>query len=171
MISLGNIESDRPDAVATGAVADSIAHLLKNEQLCALATLNEDLTPHINNAYFAQLADCDLTIWSSPKTQHCRNIERHGAVAISIFSTETSWGADVHGLQMFGEMRLATGADAARAFRAYASKYVGLTQWAKAIDDADRMFESRFYSFHTRKIKLIDERRFGKENYVVASTS
>ena len=162
------VHADHSETVSTEAVLESYRELLSREALRTMATGSENDSPHINNAFFAAVDDIDLTIWSSPTTQHSRNVIRDGNVAIAVFATRTNWGEDVHGVQIQGRMTLATGFSAAKAFRVYARKYAGLLQWAKAIEDVDRAFESRFFILQARGFRLIDEARFGKENYIVA---
>jgi len=148
-------------------VRASLEDILTRNHLCALTSIGPEGAPHINTAYFAPLSSAELVFWTSPKSRHSQNLSANPAAAIAIYDSRQPWGSDLQGLQAHGSVRRATGITNIKAFGAYAARYAGLLKFAKAHDEADRIFESKFYVFHPDQITVLDESRLGKEKYVV----
>jgi uncharacterized protein len=162
---LTNLE---PPGFSASAVLQALQELLAEERLCTMATVCDDAAPYINNVFYAPLDDLRLTVWTSPSSQHGRNLQSRPESAVAIANSATAWGDDIRGVQLFGRMELLKGYAAIRAFQAYAKRFAKLLNWAKAYEDIDRAFQSRFYLLNVDHFKLIDEAKFGKEVYITA---
>jgi uncharacterized protein len=146
---------------------ESLSAILSNSILCSLAT-NGTGGVHINTAFFAFVSDprLDLYILTPPSTLHAQNIRENPSVALTVFESTQPWGSDLSGCQLHGRALLVEGVDSNEGFQAYTQRFPGVLEYARTREEMDQVFESRFYRISIETVKLLDERRFGKENYV-----
>jgi uncharacterized protein YhbP (UPF0306 family) len=160
--------SIRSDRFPPGRVTQSVVAILDTCDLLALSTVTPEGKPYANTAYFAYTHALDIVIYTPPSTQHARNLEADPAAAAAIYRADQPVGADLQGLQVFGEMRKAIGSVGDAAFAAYATRFSWLAEAATSIEEADGKFESRLYVMRVDTLKLFDEPVFGKETWVSA---
>lgn len=151
-------------------VREAVEAILRDNSLCSLATVG-GTAPHINTAYFAVMSGLRLAILTPPNTQHAANVHATPDVAMAIFDSHQPWGSDLRGLQLKGSMELLSDSGAADAFEAYSTRNPGLVEWAANYGQLEENMESRFYALTVDWVKVFDEPRFGKENYIVATVS
>ena len=150
-------------------VRRSVLRILGRNKLWSMATGRASQS-HINTAYFCYGDAFDFYFVSDSTARHIQNIRRSPGCAVAVFDSRQPWNADHSGLQLFGTCRQAIADETAiglalysKRFPAYA-KYLN-TQSAKAIQESTY----RFYVFRPRRLKLLDESRFGEEVFVSAS--
>ena len=149
------------------ALLASVEELLEANVLCSLATTSQG-KPHINTAYVAILPGLNLAILTPPNSQHAANVAQEPATAMAVYDSHQPFGADLQGLQLFGFMKLLDGAEAEVAYQCYVRRFPGLAKWAQDYSALEVNLESRFYGLEVDRVKIFNERRFGKEVYIVA---
>ena len=109
----------------------SIIRILRDSELCSMATLDPRNRPHINTAYFCYrgLGDLEIFFLSDIKSRHCRNLSRNPSMAMTIFRTNQSWDAPGRGLQLFGTCSQTEGKLARKAERVYAKRFPSYARW------------------------------------------
>lgn len=94
--------------------------LLKTVRHAAIATVNEDGTPHNTPVFFMHDQELGYMYWgSSPESQHSRNISRNSAVFVVLY--EANFGG---GLFMKAQARLATSEELDKAIAIHNKSYV-----------------------------------------------
>jgi uncharacterized protein YhbP (UPF0306 family) len=127
--------------------------------LCALATTSPGGKPHINHMYFAWAGRFDIFWISYADSIHSRNLARNPSAAVTVYSSNQTWGRPDRGIQLFGSAKEVTGRAAGDAAAAYAARF-------KAFDpDADDL---PLYRFRPRTIKMFDERSLDPGTLVTA---
>jgi uncharacterized protein YhbP (UPF0306 family) len=145
--------------VAADRLAAAARSLLEASALCAIATVRPDGSAYVNTAYFAFSPQLDLVWISDPEAQHSRNIRSRATVAIVVYNSAQSWGAQDRGIQLFGSGReLAESSAGAEAL--YAGRFPDYVR--------ERFGAYRFYVFRPDRIKLFDERELGAGRFVTA---
>jgi len=152
----------------------SISRILRENVLCSISTVAPGNQPHINTAYFCYTPDLEVYFLSDPDSQHCRNLERHPSLAMTIFKSAQEWGGQDRGLQLFGPCRRTTGRGGKEAERFYAARFSPYAEWMKGMSPAERrqaalLRSYAFYRFLPRRIKILDEREFGGAIFVTAT--
>lgn len=151
----------------------SIVRILRENVLCSISTVSPGNRPHINTAYFCYTPDLTLYFLSDPASQHCRNLDRNPAVAMTIFRSAQEWGGQDRGIQLFGRGRRASGRGARLAERSYAARFAPYKKWMKGMSPAERrqaalLRSYAFYRFLPNRIKILDENEFGGAIFVTA---
>ena len=147
-------------------VLKSRRHILDQTELCSLATVNDDGTPHINTAFFCSQGD-ELFFLSDIRSKHCQNILKRPQVAISIFDSRQNWNTDKVGIQIFGEASVCHDKSAVLAQKKYAKRFPKYATYVKSQKvQIDENFQ--FISIRILLYKILDEKRFGEENLVTA---
>ena len=152
----------------------SISRILRENVLCSMSTLSPGNRPHINTAYFCYTPELELYFLSDPSSQHCRNLERNPALAMTIFRSAQAWGGQDRGIQLFGTCRRTRGRGAQDAERWYAARFSSYAKWMKGLSPAEQrqaalLRSYAFYRFLPRRIKILDEREFGGAMFVTAA--
>jgi uncharacterized protein YhbP (UPF0306 family) len=146
----------------------SISEILENAKLWSMATVNEDLTSHINTAYFCYDDDLRFYFLTSPISQHSNNVRVNKSIACSVFNTEQPWGQNpLRGIQLFGSCELADTSSEALGNELYGKRFPSFAEWMSGLTEGEkRGLESKFYCVSLHRIKLLDEKLFGEETYV-----
>jgi uncharacterized protein YhbP (UPF0306 family) len=148
-------------------LARSILGIAEKVTLCTMATVNADRTSHINTAYVCYDSALRFYFISDVETQHGKNIAARPSLAVALFSTEHRWGKPISGLQLFGTCRRATGLAAAKALLLYGRRFHDYAKYARSLSKAQRLAGSfRFFVFTPTSLRLVDEPRFGEENFI-----
>src|SRR3954449_9812560 len=133
--------------------------LLDASKLCAIASVS-GRQAHVNTAYFAWADDFRIIWLSDPGAKHSRNLRDNGSVAIAVFDSRQVWGKPDRGIQLFGSARGLRGKAAEVAERVYFDRFPDYRR------EDNRAYE--FYGLRPRRLKLFDERTFGRGVFVTA---
>lgn len=144
-------------------VIASIKSILKNNRLMSLSTSNNNY-PFICNAYYVEDNKFNLYYWSEKTAQHSLNIEKNNKIAISIANSTQKWGTKLKGLKIYGTVEIAKSKDLLSGGLLYVKKFSGVGKWIKKVTDFNKL-SSRLYKIKPKKIILLDESKFGKEEY------
>jgi uncharacterized protein YhbP (UPF0306 family) len=146
----------------------SIVEIINSVPLWSMSTVNGDQTAHINTAYFCFDDDFKFYCLTSPSTRHSENVHRNDSAAVSIFDTDQPWGENpLRGLQIFGTCKLASGLNEEAALREYGHRFPTYLTWVNSLTKGEKDdLESKFYCFTPTSLKLLDEKRFGEENFI-----
>ena len=148
----------------------SLLRILRETELCSIATVTPARRAHISTAYFCFSPDLELYFLSHPLARHCRNLAHNRSMAMTVFRSSQPWGSRGVGLQLFGAGAEASGKHSAQAESAYAKRFPAYARWLAGRDRRSVQLRThRFYRFLPRRIKILDERQFGDAVWVVAS--
>ncbi len=154
----------------------SITRILRDSELCSMATLDPRNRPHINTAYFCYrgLDDLEIFFLSDIKSRHCSNLSRNPSMAMTIFRTDQHWNAPGRGLQLFGTCSQTEGQLARMAEQVYAKRFPPYARWMSSTKkDEEKLAEQlrsyRFYRFLPRQLKVLDEAEYGGAVFVVVT--
>ena len=143
-----------PRSPSEARVRRSLDRILRQNVLCAVATVGAGGRAHIHICYFAATQELELFFLSDLRSQHATNLRRRASAAIAAFSSRQRWGGPDRGAQLFGRCGPVPPEGKARARRIYGARFPGL-----ATDPSIRGLA--FYRFVTRRVTVLDEREFG----------
>lgn len=152
-----------------------VRRILDGNMLCAMASSGEAGGVHINNAFFG--FDDGLTIYflSHPASEHARNIQRAGDLAVAVCDSAQPWGQQHAGLQLFGRAEPAAAAVAETARRCYGARFPLFTDFVekRLAEGAAKpsFFDLKFYVFRPARIRVMAEADFGDEVLVDVQVS
>ena len=152
-----------PRSPGEGRIRRSLDRILKQNVLCAVATIGPRGRAHIHICYFAASPELELFFLSDPRSRHAANLRRHPSAAIAVFSSEQSWGGQDRGAQLFGRCARVPLGGKERARRIYGARFPEL-----ATNPSVRRLA--FYRFVTRRVTVLDEREFGDAVLVKLAT-
>jgi hypothetical protein len=132
----------------------SLDRILKQNVLCAVATVGARGRAHIHICYFAPSSELELFFLSDPRSRHAANLRRRPSAAIAVFSSEQRWGGPDRGAQLFGRCAPVPPGGEERARRVYSARFPKI-----ATNPSVRGLA--FYRFVTRRVTVLDEREFG----------
>ena len=142
--------------------------ILNKTALLSLATVSDDGSAHINTAFFCN-QDEELFFLSDVRSVHCQNLLRRPHVAATVFDSRQSWSADKAGIQISGTASICRDASAALARKRYAKRFPQFASYLKSQrGHLDKHLQ--FFAIHIVRYKVLDEKKFGEEIYVSAST-
>ena len=154
-------------------VRKSIIRILRDSELCSMATQDPRNRPHINTAYFCYggLDDLEIFFLSDITSHHCRNLSRNASMAMTIFRTNQPWDGPGRGLQLFGTCIQTEGQLARKAEQVYAKRFPSYASWMSSTKKdekklAEQMRSYRFYRFLPRRLKVLDEAEYGGAVFV-----
>lgn len=156
----------RGDGEDDTKLAVSITSILRENVLLSLATISPSGVPHICTTYFSysyNVGSLCLYIFTSPQTDHARNVDSGPRVGISICNSQQPFGSDIKGLQLSGtcvELSLMQSIDA---FNLYSIRFPELLTRAATVEAVFSDLPRRFYRIDVFDGKLLDELAFGKK--------
>ncbi len=157
------------DGLEKQALIESVDAILADTELCSVATSDRG-APYIHTVYFAYSDNLTIYFLSPPSAQHSINITTTPAVAISVFNGTQTYGAELQGLQIFGDCTLSEGTLAEQAFAVYAARFPKICSRFPSFDHYQlAVSESRLYQIQAQRIKIFDEPRFGKRTWITAT--
>ncbi len=146
-------------------IIKSILNILENNKLFTLSTLYGK-QPSSNTAFYIYKKDFTLYFWSAKDALHSKNIKENNKVAINIFNSNQKFGSDLEGLQALGIASKINKKELLKAGFLYIKRYPGVIKYIKKITDFHNpKFESYIYKIELTKIKLFNEKLFGKEGF------
>ncbi|MGH9366082.1 MAG: pyridoxamine 5'-phosphate oxidase family protein [Thermoanaerobaculia bacterium] len=166
--TLGVTGSRTGKRIAETRVRRSVLRILRGNVLCSIATVTRDGRAHANTAYFACSDELELYFLSHPGALHCRNLSSNPSMAITVFDSSQRWGGLDRGLQLFGRCREARGPWLRRAERVYQRRFPSYPRWRAALGREDSSTALRLFRFLPSRLKVLDEREFGRAIFVEA---
>jgi len=148
-------------------IRKSILSILKENKLLTLSTFDsKNKQPCACSAYYVYDNDLNLYIWTGPGTKHAKNISKNSKVAINIANTKQKWGSMLRGLQINGKARRLNTSEILTPARLYLKRYPKSSKLIKKFTDFHLpKLESKMYKIEISKIKVFDEKTFGKGEY------
>lgn len=146
-------------------VNQSIEDILEQNELCSIATVDRDRA-HIATCFFSHEED-QIFILTEPDTEHCQHLRKNSSIAVSVYDSRQNWDQKKQGLQLFGKARQAEGEERERAFHSYSSRFPDLEEFAETVDQVANL-DSHFYVIDIDRVKVFDEKRFGRETWIEA---
>jgi uncharacterized protein YhbP (UPF0306 family) len=143
---------------------DSISTILSANNTLALSTVKND-SGYINTAHYGFDEDLQIYIITGKDTQHTINASYHPQVAVAIWNKPQTPGEHLEGLQLFGEYSLVEEEEIQKALDAYTANMVGFSEKFKTKEDVEKVGIT-FYKIAVGSLKLIDEPRFGRRNFI-----
>ncbi len=145
-------------------ISGSIKNMLDKNHLLTLSTsINNE--PYSNTAFYVYDKNMDIYIWSEEGSVHSENLKKNKKVAINIFNSKQKWGSLLQGLQAIGTADKVNGKDLIKAGILYIRRFPNSLKLVKNPKGFhERIFESKLYKIQLDKIKVFDEKAFGKEN-------
>ncbi|MBI4163758.1 MAG: pyridoxamine 5'-phosphate oxidase family protein [Candidatus Aenigmarchaeota archaeon] len=146
-------------------ILKSAINILEQNTLLTLTTVDKN-QPCSCTAYYVFDEELNLYIWTDPQTLHCKNIERNPKVSVSIFNSGQEWGSFLQGLQTLGKAIVVSEKELTKAGNLYLQRYPQSSNFVKTPKDFhSEKFQSRIYKIELEKIKVLDEKIFGKEEF------
>ena len=143
-------------------VLNSIKEILGKNKLLTLSTIKNN-QPHSNTAYYAFDKNFNLYIWSEKASAHSKNILKNKKVAVNIFDSEQKWGSLLQGVQAMGIAKPVNNKELIKAGLSYLKRFPASLKMVKNPGGFHhKIFESQLYKIKLNKIKVFDERTFGK---------
>ena len=129
---------------------------LQTQHLMAIATKGEKMW--IASVYYAIDKNFNFYFVSSPKSQHCLDIEKNPEVACAIAdSHQPNGGKTKIGVQMHGRAQQITGLEAIKAaLKLWNQLNPGMERVVNLKNMQTKMISSRVYKIRPEKIKLFD---------------
>ncbi|MBI5065941.1 pyridoxamine 5'-phosphate oxidase family protein [Candidatus Woesearchaeota archaeon] len=148
-------------------IMTSIKHILEQNMLLTLSTLDKkNNQPCSSTAYYVFDNDLNLYFWTSSNAIHSKNIKQNPKVAVNIFDSSQKWGTLLKGLQMFGKCRPVNNKELLFGGALYLKRFPKVIQFVKKIFDFNsKKLETKMYKITINKIKVFDEKVFGKEEF------
>jgi uncharacterized protein YhbP (UPF0306 family) len=143
-----------PRSPSERRIRRSLDRILKQNVLCAVATIGPRGRAHIHICYFATSPELELFFISDSRSRHATNLRRRPSAAIAVFSSGQSWGGGDRGAQLFGRCGPVPPRERERARQIYGGRFPEL-----ATNPTVRGLA--FYRFVTRRVTVLDEREFG----------
>ena len=148
-------------------VKKCLTSILEKTMLCSISTINSDMSPHINTAFFTFDPEYNLYILSQPSAKHSGNVERNPKASVTVFETKQEWGGPLIGIQLFGKMEITEDSELAAAQDLYGDRFPSYREWLNSLPDQERSsMDSRFYVFIPEEFKMLYDPEFGEEHYV-----
>mgnify|MGYP001610401673 CR=1 FL=1 len=145
-------------------IINSIINLLNKNKLLTLSTLNNN-QPYSNTAFYVFDNEFNLYIWTDISTLHCKNIKKNNKVAINIFDSTQKLGSYLQGIQCLGKARITKGNEMIKAGLMYIKRYPKVLTLIKNYKEFSTK-DSKIYKIILDKIKLFDEKTFGKDQHI-----
>lgn len=143
---------------------ESISTVLSANNTLALSTVKGD-SGYINTAHYGFDSEFNLYIITDEDTQHSINASTHPRVAVAIWNRPTTPGENLQGVQLFGTYTKVEGDEVEKALAAYAVSSPGFANKFKTKEDIEKA-EITFYKIAIDSLKLIDEPKFGRRNFI-----
>jgi uncharacterized protein YhbP (UPF0306 family) len=167
----GEVAKTPPNARKVG---ENLLRILRETQLCSVATVDLDGKAHLNTAYFAFTQDLAVYFLSHPGSRHSQNLMDNGSAAVAVFRSDQRWGGHDRGVQLVGDARRTFGAARARAEVTYSARFPLYDRWLQARTPSGRKAAAQvrsyaFYQFRPKTVVVFDEGAFGLAPFVTAT--
>lgn len=143
-------------------ISDSIKKILNKNHLLTLST-SKNNKPHSNTAFYTFDKNMNLYIWSEEGTVHSENLKKNRKIAINIFDSRQKWGSLLQGLQATGTANIVDNKELIKAGILYIKRFPASMKLVKNPKRFhDKIFETKIYKIQLDKVKVFDEKAFGK---------
>ena len=151
----------------TAILRKHITTILEKSILLTLSTIGAGhKQPCSCTTYYAFDKDFNLYLWTDPASLHGRNIEKNSLVAVNIFDSNQEWGGHLRGIQMQGKAQRVGTSELVKAGNLYIKRFSkSLLRVKNAKGFHAKIFKSRLYKIIPKKIKVFDNKAFGKEEF------
>jgi len=151
----------------TGVILNSIFEILNENALLTLSTVEGD-QPHSISAFFVFDDSLNLYIWTDRDASHTRHFKINPKVSVNIADTSQEWGSLLKGLQMRCVVEPVSGTELMKAGALYMKRFPNVSKYVKkASDFVSGELESILFRLKLEKVKVLDEKKFGKEGFRV----
>ena len=144
-----------------------VRRILDGVRLCAMASVNDDGSPHANTAFFCVDSEWCMYFLSNIHTRHGRNVVARRSLSVAVYSSTQGWDDWKSGLQMFGVCEVASGYAERVARELYAARFPEYEKW---LSDASGRTELEgtgvFFKFVPESLKILAEETLGEEVFV-----
>lgn len=148
-------------------LSESIVQILESSTELAMATVTSGNMSHISTNHFVYNNSLDLYILTPPYRDHSKNIDINPSVAAAIWERPDVPGENLRGIQAFGVCERVQKLDLTNAIRQYTQRFKSFNEVIRhPTDFAKGLTDSRFFVIKVFQIKLLDEPRFGRRNYI-----
>jgi len=155
--------ASHPDQV----LCESIQGILDAHNSMAMATVTPTGQSYINTIHYGYDNRLNFFVLTQPFTQHSQNVAANPSVSVAIWNEPQVWGTDLKGLQLFGNCERVKEAELQHAIDAFTQHIPAFGDVFKTPADTEKS-ESKLYVIHTVGVKILDEPRFGRRNYLTA---
>ena len=143
----------------------SIKSILSKNKLLTLSTSSKN-SPYSNTSFYTFDNQLNLYIWSENGTIHEKNILKNNKVSINIFDSSQKWGSPLQGIQAIGIARKVKNKELMIVGVLYLKRFPkSITMVKNPRKFHDKIFDSTLYKIKLKKIKVFDEKNFGKGEY------
>ena len=152
-------------------LCNSVADILQGGDLMAMASLlPENGGGYANTAYFSYNADLSIYFISDEDTQHCLNIASNPLVSVAVWLISPVFAEGLQGIQFFGRCLRAVNEQAIEGLKSRKARFPDF----KPSSDVETAYingvgKSGLFVIKPAKLKIIDEPRFGRRNYIEAT--
>lgn len=147
----------------------SISGLLDSGLTLGMATVKAGQS-YINTAHFAYNDFLRLYIFTSPGSEHGRNLAVNPSVAAAIWKQPQMWGAALEGIQLFGTCTMTWGTSLREAVRLFHQRFPGFERVVPCAEQIESGKSAMyFYAIKVKQAKILDEPRFGKRQWVTVT--
>ena len=147
-------------------ILKSVFKILEENNLLSLSTIR-GIQPYSSSAYYSFDKYLNLYIWTEKNTRHSDNIEKNNKIAVNVADSSQKWGSLLKGLQMHGEAKIVSGTELIKAGTLYIKRFPKVFAYIKKISDfVSDEFKSVIYKLEINRVKLLDEKSFGKEEFI-----
>lgn len=145
--------------------ARSLHEILGSTHLLSMATSSPTGAAHVNTAFFAFGGDGEICILTPPHTEHATNLRTNPSAAIAVFDSHQTRRMR-RGVQLFGEMAEAAGAEAQRQFERFCARFPDTGERGESYRQFIDGHDVRLYLFTAARVKIFDEELLGRGDYV-----
>ncbi len=146
-------------------IIQSIVKILKENKILTLSTVEKNQA-YSCSAYYVFDKDLNLYIWTDKNSLHSKHMEKNAKVSINIADSSQKWGSLLKGLQIKARAEIVSGKELVKVGSLYIKRFPKVSKYVKKIKDfVSGKLESNLYKFKITKIKVLDEKTFGKEEY------
>jgi uncharacterized protein YhbP (UPF0306 family) len=152
---------------------ESLYKIIENNKLLSMATVTQECKAHINTAYYAYDNNLKLYIITDPKSNHSNNVKQNESVSVSIFNSHLQFlKDDMQGIQLFGKCYKTPKLKFPKGTSCFIKRFPVFKGLVTNPEDfAKKAATVKLYTIEVLKIKLFDEERFGKENFIALEVS
>ena len=150
-------------------IRNSIISILKENKLLNLATIDKkSKQPYSCCVYYIFDNDLNIYFWTTTDSDHAKNIKKNKKVSVSIANSNQEFGSMLRGVQIHGTARTLSTKELSRPARMYMKRFPKVFKFVKKVTDFNSpKLESKMYLIKPDKIKVLDEKVFGKEEHQI----
>lgn len=140
----------------------NLSAFLDYQHLMTLATF--DKKPWVCTVYFVTDADLNFYFVSSPKSKHCKDIEKNKHVAIAIYDSHTKNSDKKAGVQLQGSARLIKSwQETEKVLKMWNKKNPGKEKLITSENMKEGEISSRVFKVKPNYIKFFNQKVYGEE--------